>query len=310
MLTVETKASNPLTVTDLAPLRRMLGAHSMVIRVNGDGTLMPFEIMPDLFLGRTIRQLLTSDVRAQFEAVCTDVAATQVAQIFVPHGFGPEDEVMVTPILDDAAETCQFLVCWARRQGEDGEAPVGAESLAWTDLELAAVDVRFRAIGKHRIEASPFWSVGDGIDLWTHHHRVSSVGLGAGVMADVVTSGIETLAAHDEVTLRVDVPAADMLNGLLQLFHGSLKAMGVDADRIVVGVPVDIAVDPDLLPLIVHLRTLGLQIDIVGLDALTAKLHTVSDTSSHRHSLPAVDAKAPGEWTEVAAAAVREARDF
>ena len=41
---------------------------------------------------------------------------------------------------------------------------------------------------------------------------------------------------------------------------------------------------------------MGLQIDIVGLDALTATLHKVSDTSDHEHPLSAGDDLAPGTW--------------
>lgn len=296
-----------LTVSDLAPLRRMLGAHSMVIRVNQDGTLMPFEIMPELFLGRSIRQLLTGEVRDQFEQVCSEVIDTKTAQVFAPDGFGESDEVMVTPIFDEDGLDCQFLVCWARHVGEDGEPPACDSGLGWHDLDIERVEVRYRAVASGRVEAAPWWAVGDdGIDLWGHHNRVAAVGLSGAVMAELVTEAIPMLVDHDDVQLRLDVPAAEMLPGLIQVCHSVLRATGVDADRIVLGIPVDLAVDADLLPVIVHLRTLGLQIDIVGLDALTAKLHTVSDTSEHRHTLPVVEVAGAGAWTTDAAQAVRE----
>ena len=106
--------------------------------------------------------------------------------------------------------------------------------------------------------------------------------------------------------MRIDLPAAEMLPGLIQTIHGSLRATGVDASRIELGVPVGLAVDPDLLPVIVHLRTLGLRIDIVGLDALTAKLHTVSDTSAHCHDMPSINAASRGTWSSDPEAAIRE----
>ena len=94
----------------------------------------------------------------------------------------------------------------------------------------------------------------------------------------------------------ITVPSADMLGGLVPVFHAALRASGLAPDRMVVSIDVDMAVDPNLLPIIVHLRTLGLQIDIVGLDALTATLHRISDTSGHVHSIPA--APDLGPWRD------------
>ena len=70
------------------------------------------------------------------------------------------------------------------------------------------------------------------------------------------------------------------------------------------GIPVELAVDPDLLPVIVHLRTMGMQIDIVGLDALTATLHTVSDTSDRSHAPCRSEEPQAGTWAGSMSAAV------
>ena len=278
----------------------------MVIRVNADGSMMPFELMPELFLGRSIRQLLTGEVRDQFESACEQVIATESPLVFAPESFGETDEVMITPVMDDTGARCQFLVVWARRLGEDAEPAHDASNLHWHDLTIDAVETQFRAIAPNTIEAAPWWAVGEGLELWGHQHRVAAVGLGAEVMTELVTDAIPVLADHDDVQLRIDIPAAEMLPGLIQTIHGTLRATGVDPSRIELGVPVGLAVDPDLLPVIVHLRTLGLRIDIVGLDALTAKLHTVSDTSAHCHAMPAVDVGNHGEWTVKAEEAIRE----
>lgn len=278
----------------------------MVIRVNADGSMLPFELMPELFLGRSIRQLLTGEVRDQFEAACQQVIADESPLAFAPEPFDETDEVMITPVMTDAGDRCQFLVVWARRLGDDAEPAHDATNLHWHDLTIDAVETQFRAVGPNAIEAVPVWTVGDGIDLWGHHHRVAAVGLAAQAMTELVADAIPVLADDDDVTLRLDVPAAEMLPGLIQAVHGVVRATGVDPARIELGVPVGLAADPDLLPIIVHLRTLGLRIDIVGLDALTAKLHTVSDTSAHCHDMPAVAVAAQGDWTPKAEDAIRE----
>lgn len=278
----------------------------MVIRVNADGSMMPFELMPELFLGRSIRQLLTGEVRDQFESACQQVIATESPLVFAPEPFDNTDEVMITPVMDDAGLRCQFLVVWARRLGDDAEPAHDATNLQWHDLTIDAVETQFRAIAANTIEAAPWWAVGNGLELWGHQHRVAAVGLAAEVMTELIADAIPVLVDDDTVNLRIDVPAAEMLPGLIQIVHGTLRATGVDAARIELGIPVGLAVDPDLLPVIVHLRTLGLRIDIVGLDALTAKLHTVSDTSAHCHDMPAANLASRGQWTVNPEEAIRE----
>ena len=125
-------------------------------------------------------------------------------------------------------------------------------------------------------------------------------------MNELIADSIPVLADNNAVNLRIDLPGAEMLPGLIQTIHGTVRATGIDPSRIELGVPVALAVDRDLLPVIVHLRTLGLRIDIVGLDALTAKLHTVSDTSGHCHDMPSVNAASPGAWSHDPEAAIRE----
>jgi hypothetical protein len=73
-----------------------------------------------------------------------------------------------------------------------------------------------------------------------------------------------------------------------------------------VALPVAVATEPDLLPVIVHLRAMGLHIDIVGLDAFTATLHMVSDTSSlsHRPMPRPLPAPVPGPWADTAGRAL------
>lgn len=305
MLTADSRASNPLTVSDLAPVRRMLGAHSMVIRVGDDGTLAPFEAVPELFLGRCLRRLLTTEVRTQFEAACRRAATTGIAEIF----DGDDDGVMITPIFDDDEPgRCRFLVCWTRRGVAGLDEPAGDHCLRWNELELDAVGMRYRTVGDGRIEAAPWWKVGDhGIALWEHDHWVSSLGLAAAVMDRVVTQAVPALVDHPQVRLRLEVPAPEMLAGLLPVLHGTIRAIGVDPARIELAIPVEMAVDHDLLPVILHLRTFGVQIDIVGLHALTATLHTVSDTSDHHHRPPTPPAVVPGPWFDEAASAVADA---
>lgn len=279
----------------------------MVIRVNSDGSLMPFEILPELFLGRPIRQLLVSDVRDQFLSVCREVVADLAVRSFVPEGFDENNQVMITPVLDSSRTRCQFLVCWSRRQ-DDGDVPVGIDTVCWGDLDPGDVEVRFRAYDDGQIEAAPWWAVGDdGVELWSYPEQVAAIGLGQTVMATVISDGVACLMDNDAVRLRLDVPGAEMLDGLLQVFYGAIRTSGVDAARIEVGIPVELAVDPDLLPLIAHLRTLGLQIDIVGLDALTARLYRVSDTSDHHHVIPRAEAKKRGSWTANPIAAIEAA---
>lgn len=305
MLTADSRASNPLTVSDLAPVRRMLGAHSMVIRVGDDGSLSPFEVVPELFLGRCLRRLLTTELRARFEAACRRVASIGVAEVF----DGDDDGVMITPIFDDHDhDRCRFLVCWARRGAAGLEVPVGGRCLRWNELELDAVGLRFRAFGRGRIEAAPWWNVGEqGIGLWDHDDWVSSLGLAPAVMDRVVTEAVPVLVDHPDVRLRLEVPVPEILGGLLPVLHGTIRALGIDPNRLELAIPVEMAVDHDLLPVIVHLRTFGVQIDIVGLDALTATLHTVSDTSDHQHPRPAPPATTPGVWFDDPARAVAEA---
>lgn len=276
----------------------------MVIRVNDNGTLAPFEIMPELFLGRTIRQLLTADLRPAFETACADAVARLEARIF---SLVDGEQVMITPVVDDKTGACRFLVCWARSDAHLLSETEGA-SAGWDDLTIDEVEVRYRALGPSRIEAAPWWAIGtEGVALWPHHQRLSAVGLAQPIMVELVTEAVAVLAGDDRIGVRIDVPSADVLPGLIPTFNSVLKAAAVDPARIEVGVPVEMAVDPDLLPVIVHLRTLGLQMDIVGLDALTAKLHTVSDTSDHVHELPTPVDQAAGSWTSDPSKAANEA---
>lgn len=303
---VESLRATPLTVADLAPLRRLLGSHSMVIRVNDDGTLSPFELMPELFLGRSIRQLLVEPIRDDFEALCRDSVANRVARTFSHRTLG-NDEVIVNPVLNSAQTRCQFLVCWARQPGALDTATDA--DIGWHDLSLDDVQIRYRAIDPNMVEASPWWMIGrDGIDLWKHPHRIGSVGLASSAMGELVLESLAATTPFDDCGVRLLVPAADMLVGAVPLCHSALAATGKPAERVEIAVPVELAVDADLLPLIVHLRAMGLQIDIVGLNELTAKLQRVSHTAADPDA-PTLPGLAPAtDWHVDVADAVADAR--
>ena len=291
-------AVDPLRISDLVPLRRMLGTNSVVIRVNPDGSFVPFARMPSLFFERPIRLILTADDTNRFDHACDRAIEERRPVAFRP-AVGSTDEVMINPILDDVSSACRFLVCWVRHTDTlDASSP----TRTWGDLELGDVVTRYRLRtdrGSVVVEAAPWWVLASGevLELWPHHIHVSAMGLGHAVMEALIIDAVEAAAIDGGgPAVRIAVPSADMLAGLVPVFHGALRASRVDPARVVVAIDVELAVDPDLLPIIVHLRTMGMQIDIVGLDALTATLHTVSDTSSHTLKLAAPSVVDAGPW--------------
>lgn len=286
----------------------MLGTDSLILRVNPDGSLAPFEQMPALFFDRPIRQVLAGVVKGEFEDACALAIADRVPQVFCPEGLDESFEIMITPILDDDSIDCRFLVCWARHR----EITPGETDLGWADLQLTDVTTRYRVRleqGSAIIDAAPWWALPSGqlLELWPHHTNVSAMGLGHSVMETLIYDAVEAAAAYSGgPTVRIEVPSADMLAGLVPVFHGAIRAFGFPAERIMVAIDVALAVDQDLLPIIVHLRTLGMKIDIVGLDAFTSTLHTVSDTSSQpgrtMHAVPQVEI---GQWASTVQEAIR-----
>jgi len=131
------------------------------------------------------------------------------------------------------------------------------------------------------------------------------MGLGHAVMESLIMNAADAAAEFGGGSaVRISVPSADMLAGLVPVFHGAMRASGLGADRMIVAIDVGLAVDPDLLPIIVHLRTMGMQIDIVGLDALTSTLHLVSDTTNHTPPVPAVRNIDAGPWVDSFDAAI------
>lgn len=302
-------AADPLRISDLVPLRRMLGTDSVVIRVNPDGSFTPFERMPTLFFDRPIREILTTETPERFDQACAQAIGELRPVAFRP---APEssDEVMINPILDDGGTTCRFLVCWVRHtEILDPSSP----SQAWGDLALDDVVTRYRLrtdSGSVAIEATPWWVLksGEALNLWPHHTHVSAMGLGHAVMEALIIDAVEAAANYGGgPAVRIAIPSADMLAGLVPVFHGAVRASGLDASRVVVAIDVDLAVDPDLLPIIVHLRTMGMQIDIVGLDALTATLQMVSDTSAHQPKTSPMSTAETGAWVDSFAAAISQA---
>lgn len=278
---------DPLRVADLVPLRRMLGNDSVVLRIGADGEPEPLGGLPPLFFDPPIRRLLTEDAGPRFRDACT-AARTHGHAVVLPV---PEsgDELMIIPILDDATDDYRHLVCWTRRR-DDGHDGVGCNVAAtaprWTELRPTDVTVRYRrrsVAGSTVVDAAPWWALPDGglLELWPHHAHVTAMGLGHAVMQTLITDAAEAAADHGGgPAVRIVIPAPDLLSGLVPLFHGVVRALGLEPARLVVAVDVEMAVDPDLLPVLVHLRTLGLRIDIVGLDELTRTLHKISDTSS------------------------------
>jgi len=287
----------------------MLGSDSVVLRVNPDGSVAPFQRMPGLFFERALRAALTDDADGRFANACN--LAIQQRQ---PVGFCPssehDDEVTINPILDRDGNDCRFLVCWVRSTDVHGASPA---NVAWEDLRLDQVTVRYRRQshqGTVVIEAAPWWATPNGEvrALWPHHSSVSAMGLGHPVMETLIIHAAETAAENGGgPAVRLEIPSAEMLAGLVPVFHGALRASGVDPQRLIAAIDVELAVDPDLLPIIVHLRTFGLKIDIVGLDALSATLHTVSDTSAHSIATGPVSLVEYGEWTDSFEAAADDA---
>ena len=302
-------AANPLRISDLVPLRRMLGTDSLVIRVNPDGSFAPFQRMPALFFDRSIRNALSEAIAERFADACRRAITDAAPTTFRPDP-AESDEIMINPILDDAGDDCRFLVCWARHTDVLDSA---TSRLAWGDLRLDEVTIRYRWRSDNQsvaVEAAPWWVTANGelLELWPHHTHVSAMGLGHAVIQALITDAAEAAAGDGGgPAVRITVPSADMLTGLVPVFHGAVRASGLDPSRVVVAIDVALAVDQDLLPIIVHLRTMGMRIDIVGLDAFTATLHTVSDTSTHsppRGHIAEVDA---GPWCASFAEAVATA---
>lgn len=264
----------------------MLGQDSIVIRVGGDGSFVAVEGLPTMFLDRSLREALNegdsaTGGRGRFEQHCRQAVTSRSPISFRPDNPS-DDEVLISPIVDDEDLTVRFLVCWTRH-GDGLHTPVAGHS--WTDLAADAVVTRYRLRSDDQsavVEAAPWWAP-DGhelVELWSHHAKISAVGLGHAVMETLIMDAAEAAAEFaDAPAVRVEVPSADMLAGLVPVVHGALRASGLAPDRLITAIDVDLAVDPDLLPIIVHLRTMGVRIDIVGLDALTSTLHMVSDTS-------------------------------
>lgn len=286
-----------LRVSDLVPLRRMLGTDSVVLRVHPDGDLEPFERMPTLFFERSIRRLLDDDLGEAFHTACDEAIAGGHAIVF--RAPDSAEQIRLNPILDDDTDECRFLVCWVRN-ADVVNAAVGGP--VWGDLRLDDIITRYRRRSDEEsavVDAAPWWALPDGelLELWPHHPHVSAVGLGHAVMQALITDAAE--AAVDiggGPAVRVVVPSADMLAGLVPVFHGVVRASGIEPRRMIVAIDVALAVDDDLLAIIVHLRTIGMQIDIVGLDALTRTLHTVSDTSRHAPLPAAAVVVEAGPW--------------
>lgn len=240
-----------------------------------------------LFFDRPLRRALSEGLGTEsggyFEEACRKAIKHRSSVSFQPDASS-HDEIMINPIQDNDGRAIRFLICWSR-QADVLDSPVAGP--CWADLRLETVSTRYRLRSQNGVdvvEAAPWWTLasGDLFELWPHHTSVSAMGLGHSVIEALIINAVE--AAADSASgpaVRVEVPSADLLTGLVPVVHGSLRASGIAPDRLIIGLSVDLAVDPDLLPIIVHLRTMGVRIDIVGLDALTATLHTVSDTSSH-----------------------------
>jgi len=289
--------AEPLRTSDLVPLRRMLGTDSVVFRVNPDGSFAPFERMPSLFFERPIRRILNADDSQRFDQACGQVIAERRSMAFRP-STQSTDEVMINPILDDDGSACRFIICWVRHTEIFDP---GRSNRLWADLQLEDVGTRYRLRTDREsvaIEAAPWWALKSGelLELWPHHPHVSATGLGHAVMEALIIDAVEAATLSGGPAVRIAIPSGDMLAGLVPVFHGAIRASGIDPARVVVAVDVELAVDPDLLPIIVHLRTMGMQIDIVGLDSLMTTLQTVSDTSLQTPKFTPASAVETGPW--------------
>ena len=284
----------------------MLGSDSVVLRVNPDGSLVPFEQMPSLFFQRPIRQVLGQDSNDAFHGACSVAISDRTPVAFQPNP-DLDDEILINPILDDTSDDCRFLICWVRGSTTATRTPLG--KLTWADLRLDQVTTRFRrrmVQDTPVVEAAPWWALtgGELLELWPHHSHVSAMGLGHAVMESLITDAAEAAASGGGLAVRLSVPSADMLAGLIPVFHGAVRASGLDPEKLIVAIPVALAADEDLLPIIVHLRTMGMRIDIEGLDALTSRLHMVSDTSSLVGLPVPVPERDFGPWVDTFAEAV------
>jgi hypothetical protein len=269
----------------------MMGPDSIVIRVNPDQSFTLFEGLPTMLLDRPLQQSLGNGFGAahdpRFEMACREAIKSRSSRSFRPD-LSSSDEIVINPILDDNGLAVRYLVCWTRHSSVRG---ASTADRPWSELTLDAVVTRYRVRSDERsevVEASPWWAVGDGapIELWPHHTQVSAMGLGHEVIEATILDATEAAAEFDgAAAVRIEVPSAEMLSGLVPVVHGAVRASALAPERLLLAIAVDLAVDPDLLPIIVHLRTMSVRIDIVGLDALTSTLHMVSDTS-HQAAAP------------------------
>ena len=288
----ETTADDWLRVSDLVGLRQVLSDRSVVIRVNDDGTFAPFRHVAGMFFQSSLDRALSEDMSADFAAACQLATERRQRVVFRPDG-SVEKTVRIAPVFDDDNDDVRFLVCWVRGSTSIDQ----GTAVDWQALTIDDVATRYRS-GDGVVDASLWWAQpgAEPRELWPHHTHVTAMGLGHAAMEVLIMDAVEAAAETDGgPTVRISVPSADMLGGLVPVFHGALKASGLDAKRMMVAVDIALAVNPDLLPIIVHLRTMGMKVDIVGLDAHTAALHTVSDTSDHVHTIkpPATAGKGP-----------------
>lgn len=260
-----------MRIADLVPLRRVLGPHAMVIRVAPDGTLTPFEVLPALLADRTITRVLSGDQVPAFEQHCAAAVRERAAVSMVVDAA----ELVITPVLDND-DVCRFLVCWMRTE----QAADTGRGLNWADLQTKDVHVRFEAgDSPHVIEASPVWQVADhpSLEMWPAAELLAGVGLADATMAVVIHRVlVESMGRRDE-QFRIEIPRAEFLIGLVGTAHAALRSTEADPAGVILALPVELAVDPDLLPVIVHLRTMGFHIEMVGLEQLTRTLRLVND---------------------------------
>lgn len=271
-------------VADLPALRRMLDADSIVMRVDVSGAIVAHERLPELVTGRAMAALLNQD-RHAFDAACSDVARSGLPATLE---VACDTELVLVPVFANDADLCRYVVCWIRKVEEQALGPAIADL---RNHELRYWFRQDRSSVRLTAELSARWEVraGEQIDLGAHSDQVAAHGLATTVMASMVHGALDALIESGrsdvDILLRIDQP--EFLHGILPTVHGSLRASGICAERLMFAIPVHIAVDESVLPVITHLRAMGVRIDIVGLHALTAALHSASDTSDHLHEIPA-----------------------
>ncbi len=289
-----------LRVADLVPMRRLLDSNSLVVRVDHNGAIVGYEQLASLFVSDTVRSLLAGENRREFERVCAQVARSHRRAVFAT---SDENEVLLAPVLDDHSDECLFVVCWGREARAATAASATVPSLR--DMRPSEVAAQYRMFEdgpNPLLETSPWWTLpsGQSIELWPIADKIVALGMASTVMATLLHAAADELLRvdNDEINLRIAIPHVEFLAGVLPALHGTLRSSRLDGCRLTFAVSATDAVESDLVPLLTHIKAMGVRVELVGLDALTASLHNVSDSSTYNHEIPTRSVQLIGEWSK------------